>query len=179
MSVLEYKASQKLELAALDIRVQTGANAFYSLIMAAMRQADTTNLDLLSRTSQCPWRAFGRRARMTEIVFENPTSAAKAGKLPRYTQIVYIPPHLQRLLIGSNPVPLNYPNGAQPGFISSGPTGNGDYFCRYWIIRDGVVQPELRTKANSERVSGHWIFQYDYWGNDVMEKAREFMERYG
>lgn len=40
MSVREYKASQELELKAMDL----DANAFYSLIMAAMRTADTDNL---------------------------------------------------------------------------------------------------------------------------------------
>ena len=40
MSVREYKASQELELRALEL----DANAFYSLIMAAIRQADTDNL---------------------------------------------------------------------------------------------------------------------------------------
>jgi hypothetical protein len=86
-------------------------------------------------------------------------------------QILYVPPHLQYLLLEGKPVEINYPNGAQPGFIYSGPTPDGDYFCRYWQCYDGVVKPELRTLANSERVSGNWIFPYNHFDADVVSKA--------
>ena len=43
MGYQEYKASQRLELLALEL----DANAFFSLLMAAMRSADTDNLDKL------------------------------------------------------------------------------------------------------------------------------------
>ena len=43
MGLAEYKASQELELRALEI----DGNAFYSLLMAALRQADTWNLEIL------------------------------------------------------------------------------------------------------------------------------------
>lgn len=48
MGLLEYRAGMRLELVALNTRQETGANAFYSLIQAAMRQADTNNLHKLS-----------------------------------------------------------------------------------------------------------------------------------
>ncbi len=44
MTILEYEAGRRLELKAMEIRNETGANEFYSLIQAAMRQADTVNL---------------------------------------------------------------------------------------------------------------------------------------
>jgi len=69
-------------------------------------------------------------------------------QLVRGTQIIYTPPHLKK------PTGLKckfgYPNGSQPGFVTSGPTAIGDYFCRYWLIEDGKPIRELRTKANSE-----------------------------
>lgn len=49
MTLLEYEAGQQLQLAALNIRQQTGANPFYSLIHAAMREADTDNFEALKR----------------------------------------------------------------------------------------------------------------------------------
>ena len=49
MSILEYKAGMRLEIFALDMRKETGANAFFSLIHAALRQADTDNFTVLSR----------------------------------------------------------------------------------------------------------------------------------
>ena len=46
---LEYHASVRLESAALTIREQVGANAFYSLIMAAMREAGSDEMEKLSQ----------------------------------------------------------------------------------------------------------------------------------
>ena len=47
MSIKEYEAGRRLELRAMEIRNETGANEFYSLIQAAMRQADEWNMDAL------------------------------------------------------------------------------------------------------------------------------------
>lgn len=41
IGLLEYKASAKLELAAMELRESMGANAFYSLLAATFRQAGT------------------------------------------------------------------------------------------------------------------------------------------
>lgn len=61
------------------------------------------------------------------------------------TQVVYVPSH-----INYRKGKFGYPNGAQPGFISS--RCEGDYvFVRYWLVEDGKPINELRTKANSEK----------------------------
>lgn len=65
-------------------------------------------------------------------------------KLARGTQIVYVPSHC------SLDEKFSYPGGVQPGFVSSGPNNHGDYFCRYWQIKEGKIVYDLRTKANSE-----------------------------
>jgi hypothetical protein len=73
-------------------------------------------------------------------------------KLSRGTQIVYVPSHFP---IETWDQEVN-PTGAQPGFVTSGPTEDGSYFCRYWrwdYDGDEYV-PELRTKANSEMTPG-------------------------
>ena len=59
------------------------------------------------------------------------------------TQVIYVPNHIK------DPMKFDYPNGAQPGFVTSQAT-DGDYFVRYWIIENGKPIEELRTKANSE-----------------------------
>lgn len=43
MSITEYNASRKLELLAHNLRLEAGANPFYSLLMATMRAADSDN----------------------------------------------------------------------------------------------------------------------------------------
>lgn len=114
----------------------------------------------------------------TVVVVPKPVSAV-SGLAVKGAQILYVPPHLQHLLLEGKPVDVNYPHGAQPGFIYSGPTENGDYFCRYWQAYDGDVKPELRTLANSERVSGHWIFLHDTFDQSVVERAIETIEAGG
>jgi hypothetical protein len=81
------------------------------------------------------------------------------GKLPRGTQIVYVPPHI-KLNEWSENVGLR---GVEYGFVTSGPTHNGDYFCRYWRYDHDAMEyvPELRTKANSERTPGNRLVVYD------------------
>ena len=49
MSEKEYKAGMRLEIAAHDLRKETGANAFFSIIHAALRLADTDNYIILRR----------------------------------------------------------------------------------------------------------------------------------
>ena len=49
MSKLEYTAGMRLEAAANNLRSQTGANAFFSIIHAAFRTADSSNHIILAR----------------------------------------------------------------------------------------------------------------------------------
>lgn len=49
MGVKEYEEGIRLEIIALDKQRETGANAFFSLIHAAFRQADSTNSTILAR----------------------------------------------------------------------------------------------------------------------------------
>lgn len=59
-------------------------------------------------------------------------------------QVIYVPDHIK------DPFNFGYPNGAQPGFITSFHPNGGDCFVRYWLIENGAPTFELRTKANSE-----------------------------
>jgi hypothetical protein len=99
----------------------------------------------------------------------------KHVKLMRYEQVLYIPPHLHTLLLEKKPVPIDYPNGAQPGFISSGPNAYGNYFVRYWQIdSEGRVITDLRTKANSECTPASSLFLW----TSVSRGAIAQMEKY-
>lgn len=68
-----------------------------------------------------------------------------AEKLTQGTQIVYVPKHMK-----FEDGVFDYPFGMEAGFVSSGPTGDGSYFCRYWRIVHGKITYELRTKSCSE-----------------------------
>lgn len=93
-------------------------------------------------------------------------------KLSRGNQILYVPTHLME---GVNPgdeyhlrvINRNlwgYPNGIQPGFVTSGPNNEGDYFCRFWKFdENGLLIPELRTKFNSEATPPYAIVLYSYF----------------
>ena len=59
------------------------------------------------------------------------------------TQIVYQPDYV-------DPNKFGYPGGVEPGFIWSGPTEDGSYYCRYWQCYMGKIQWQLRTLSNSE-----------------------------
>ncbi len=62
---LEYHASSRLESAALEIREKQGANAFYSLLMAAMRQAGSEEQEKLEE-------AFPEAARLLRMRYNAP-----------------------------------------------------------------------------------------------------------
>jgi hypothetical protein len=66
-------------------------------------------------------------------------------QLTRGTQIAYVPQHVQEL---DNDLTsrLAHPD-VEFGFVTSGPTYNNAYFCRYW--RKGHLG-DLRTKSCSE-----------------------------
>ena len=57
MSIREYETSLKLEIVAL----QSASNAFYSLIMSAMRCADDQNLEKLKRAFPEQWKELCAR----------------------------------------------------------------------------------------------------------------------
>jgi hypothetical protein len=73
-------------------------------------------------------------------------------KLPRGTQIVYVASHIP---LETWEQEVNH-KLVEPGFVTSGPTEHGEYFCRYWLFdyRNDEYIPELRTKANSELTPG-------------------------
>lgn len=108
-------------------------------------------------------------------------------KLERGTQVVYVPRHLMTL----DPHVLqnyHYPHGLQPGFITSGPNNNGDYFVRYWYVEKGLTKMvdgklranipedwELRTKANSEATSPDMLVIFNTVSQQKVEHAlKEF-----
>lgn len=76
-------------------------------------------------------------------------------KLKLGDQIVYVPGHLW-----DQPLKFGYPNGAQPGFVT-GLNSESDYFCRYWIIKNGKPINELRTKANSKLTPSFFVKRMD------------------
>jgi len=72
-------------------------------------------------------------------------------------QVIYKPRHVQKT------TPFEYPNGAQPGFITSGPVRNDDiYFVMYWQLNEnGEPIKDLRTKASSEATFANDILVCD------------------
>ena len=56
MTILEYENGKLLEMKALELRRETGGNEFYSLIQAAMRQADSINAENLKAGYPDIWR---------------------------------------------------------------------------------------------------------------------------
>jgi hypothetical protein len=70
--------------------------------------------------------------------------------LKRGTQIAYVPLHAE----GS----LTHPD-VQFGFVTSGPTISGAYFCRYWMSK--YEPAELRTKANSELTARENLVEFN------------------
>jgi len=66
-------------------------------------------------------------------------------KLARGTQIAYVPTHIR----DKNGYFNSKSSFIQFGFVTSGPTADECYFCRYWI--GGTHFNELRTVSNSER----------------------------
>lgn len=100
-------------------------------------------------------------------------------KLKKGTQILYVPSHLlediepgqdfyKRVM---NKNMWGYPSGIQPGFVTSGPTADDSYFCRYWRwdTNNNEYVTELRTKSNSEKTPTHSIILYSYWNVNVVQ----------
>jgi len=59
----------------------------------------------------------------------------------------------------------------EAGFITSGPTLYGGYFCRYWRMRNGKALPELRTKSVSELTLAKHIVVQDSVPQEQVEQA--------
>lgn len=90
--------------------------------------------------------------------------------LKKGQQIVYLPDHIDLSTMGAN---WYYPNGAQPGFVTSGPTfpnlciptteQEEHYFCRYWQYdyKRGIYVPELRTLSSSELTTSRCLIVLD------------------
>lgn len=88
--------------------------------------------------------------------------------MKRGTQIIYKPAHAKD---------LNDP-ACEKGFVTSGPTNEGAYFCRFWLQNsDGtlLIPCELRTKANSESCSKRHLVEKDTVLQALVE---EMLERY-
>ena len=74
----------------------------------------------------------------------------------RGQQVLYVPSHIPKKGITTNKKLWGYPNGAQPGFITSGPTDDNSYFVRYFLFDHNTNRfdfTELRTKSGSEKTS--------------------------
>ena len=56
------------------------------------------------------------------------------------------------------------------GFVTSGPKGDGSYFCRYW--RKAQLG-DLRTKSNSECTPGDRLITDVFVTKEVVERALE------
>lgn len=92
-------------------------------------------------------------------------------KLPRGTQILYVPNHAE----GN----LNHPD-VQPGFVTSGPVNDDEdgycaYFCRYWRYDHNAKKyiGELRTLANSELTLIANLVVKDTFPQDTVFQALE------
>ena len=84
-------------------------------------------------------------------------------KLKRGTQIAYVPTHTKG--------DINH-NDVERGFVTSGPTKDGAYFCRYW---SRYHEKELRTKANSECTPADCLQVTDSFPQELIE---EMLEKY-
>jgi hypothetical protein len=98
------------------------------------------------------------------------------GTLKKGQQIVYCPPHLSwmNIMQWGDGNYWSYPNGYQPGFVTSGPTHpvedsgarqEENYFCRYWRYDNHkkIYVPELRTVSNSELTPSRCIVVMDFF----------------
>lgn len=146
MSLYDYEVSK--QLAAMDV-------PFYGLIMAAMRRADTNNLNALRAFWPAVWDELQARykapggalndaemeyvlAQLNEVeVAEDSGEPAPVRTFAPGEQIAYVPTHA-----GGD---LNHPD-VEFGFVER--LAYSDvYLCRYW--RKGELGV-LRTRANGE-----------------------------
>ena len=104
----------------------------------------------------------------------------KGVKLPAGTQIVYVPLHIHLAHWDHNDK-WQYPNGCQPGFVTSGPTAQDGYFCRYWRFDNDteLFIPELRTVANSELTPMNRLVVTDTFHQLHVVRELEYMEKTG
>ena len=84
-------------------------------------------------------------------------------KLKRGTQIVYVPSHIRRK-DGSYNKKSSF---LERGFVTSGPTLDGSYMCRYWSKSD---VEDLRTKANSELTPADCIVVEETYPPSMVQK---------
>ena len=84
-------------------------------------------------------------------------------KLERGTQIIYVPMHAEK--------DIGHPD-VEFGFVTSGPTKNGAYFCRYWLKHHFK---KLRTKLNSELTPGDCLRVVETYSDEFVE---EMLEKY-
>ena len=61
----------------------------------------------------------------------------------------------------------------EAGFVTSGPTISGGYFCRFWCMRNGKVAdpPTLRTLSTSELVLWKHIVVQDSIDQSYVDQA--------
>lgn len=149
MSLYDYEVSKQLE--AMDV-------PFYGLIMAAMRRADTNNLNALRAFWPAVWDELQARynapggalndaemeyvlAQLNQVeVAEDSGEPAPVRTFSLGEQIAYVPIHANG--------DLNHPD-VEFGFVVR-QSGEDGYYCRYW--RKGELGV-LRTVANSELTS--------------------------
>lgn len=153
MSLYDYEVSK--QIGAMNV-------PFYGLIMAAMRQADTDNLNALRAFWPAVWDELQARynapggalndaelqyvlAQLNQVeVAEDSGEPAPVRTFAPGEQIAYVPAHADG--------DLNHPD-VEFGFVV-GPAGEDAYFCRYW--RKGELGV-LRTVANSESTPAHML----------------------
>lgn len=150
----------------------TGHNFdFYSVLMAAMRMADSDNAAALKDAFPDVWEDLVRRRNapggcltIREMVEMSPKTSVKAlesvfrSTLSPGTQIAKTPHHLQ----------INHPE-TQFGFVTS--TSENYAFCRFWNRGAPLGFDDLRTKANSEAVSIHDLMLYNHTSKEVVIAA--------
>jgi hypothetical protein len=89
-------------------------------------------------------------------------------KLVRGTQIIYVPSHLFHKDGSYN----KKSTLIQRGFVTSGPTFDGSYFCRFWSFAD---VNDLRTKNNSELTPVACIVVEDTYPKSMVQ---EMLDKY-
>lgn len=136
MSLYDYERS---------IEVVAKGYPFYALVMAAMKVADSDNIEKLMLIFPRTYYELQERSHF-------PGGLVSEERFRRGTQIIYVPQHAG--------IDLNHKD-VEAGFVTSTRRNNEGkciVFCRYW---SKSYPTELRTRANSEATPAGRLIEKD------------------
>jgi len=136
---------------------------FYALIMAAMRQGDTENVEKLKHAWPSVWRELRMRYNAPGgLLFAEALKSAGCKPMGVGMQIAYIPLHAEGDL---------HHEDVELGFVTS--SRGSTAFCRYW--RKGELGT-LRTLANSESTPMNRLIPYSLVPQEYVDKLIDRIE---